>query len=340
MTCWLVAAWLLAPQPAEAAALNARALALAQEKRLAEAEKLWLEAAEKAPEFFEALFNLGYLHYSQRGYEQAEPWLRRAVRAKPDDFNGRYLLGATLVELGRSEDGLREWRAALALRPDNVKLMAVMAVEYSKGRYFREAAAVAQRALELNPADPNLYLVAIKAYQDAGDHPSALRIAERAIRRFPNLARINFEYGFELHRAGRPQEGLPFIQKAMELAPDYEEPYFFSGEILLKEGRFEEAAAQLRRAIALRRDYMAAWVALGRALMGLKRYEEAAAELRRAIQIDPRHPHPHLVLSQVYFRMGDERRATEEKEISLRLRRENPAAMEAPQSRPFPEVAP
>jgi hypothetical protein len=37
--------------------------------------------------------------------------------------------------------------------------------------------------------------------------------------------------------------------------------------------------------------------------------------------------------------MGDEANAKIEKEISLRLRRENPTVLEAAQGRPFPETA-
>jgi Flp pilus assembly protein TadD len=71
--------------------------------------------------------------------------------------------------------------------------------------------------------------------------------------------------------------------------------------------------------------------------MGLERYEEAEREMRRAVDIDPDHPQPHLLLSQIYFRLGREEDAAREKQLSLRFRRENPTAMEALQGRPFPE---
>lgn len=322
-----------APDPE---ALSARALELAQQSRVEEAEKLWRQALAISPNLFSAAFNLGFTLYSQGRHAEAEPYLERAVRAQPKDFNAGYILGAALAQLGRGEDALRQWRAALALRPDHVKLMQIMAVEYGKGRYFREAAAIAERALGLIGDDASIYLVAIKAHQDAGDHPSALRVAERMLRKFPELPRANFEYGYELHRASRPEQALPYLKKAMESKQPWEEPFFFYGEILLREGRAAEAVAALRQAIELRRDYIAAWVTLARALMRLERYEEAKAELLRAAGIDPRHPQPHLLLSQLYLRLGDEALAVREKELSLRLRRENPQAMESPQSRPFP----
>jgi len=340
MTVAPVALLLLLGQSQDAEALSDKALELARLSRFAEAEKLWQQALALSPNHFSSAYNLGFLYYSGKQYDRAEPVLSRATRANPKDFNAHYILGATLSQLGRSEDALREWRRALALQPDHVKLMQIMAVEYGKGRYFREAAQIAERALGLQTGDHSLYLVAIKSYQDANDHPAALRVATRMIAKFPDSARSNFEYGYELHRAGRREDALPFLKKAMETDQSYEEPFFFYGEVLLEEGRHAEALPPLRKAVELRQDYMAAWVALARALMGLEHYEEAKSELLRAIEVNHRHPLPHLFLSQLYFRLGREELAIQEKELSLRLRRENPEAMESAQSRPFPEPLP
>jgi tetratricopeptide (TPR) repeat protein len=326
---------LLHPPAQDPEVLSQQALAMAQQKNFAEAERLWKRALELSPRLFSAAFNLGYMYQSQGQYSKAEPWLTRAAGEEPNDFNARYLLGVTLSHLGQTDAALRQWRAALAIRPDHVKLMQVMAVEYGKGGYFREAAAVAERAFAQNDNDPALYLIALKAHQDANDHAEALKLAAQMVRKFPSLPRANFEYAYELTRAGRPAEGLPYLKNAMASDATWEEPFFFYGETLLKEGRTDEAIAALRRAIELRRDYMAAWVALGRALIAAGRLDEAKKELLRATAINPQHPQPHLLLSQLYFRLGDEDLAAKEKQLSLKLRRENPEAMESQPSRPF-----
>src|SRR5262249_59045213 len=91
-----------------------------------------------------------------------------------------------------------------------------------------------------------------------------------------------------------------------------------------------------QRAISIRTDYIPARVALARALMGLKRWEQAMRELGEAVRFDPRHPQPHLLLSQVYFRLGDEEQARKEKELSLKLRREKTTPLEGGHGRIFP----
>jgi tetratricopeptide (TPR) repeat protein len=317
--------------------LSAAAQQLAVAKQLQPAEKLWQRALDLSPDFFPALFNLGYMHFSAKQFEKALPFLDRAAQNSPNDFNSHYLRGATLQQLGRRDEALRAWRKALAIQPKNQRLLQVMAVEYGAGRYFQEAADLARRALELKADDPNLYFIAIKAYQDAGSHSDAMQIAEQAVSRFPNSARANFEYAFHLQKSGQFEECLPYLKKAMELDPRYEEPFFFYGDVLVKRAQYEEAIPPLRQAIEIRPDYVAARVTLGRAWMGLHKWDEAVTEFQQAARQQPDHPQPHLLLSQVYFRLHDEEKARQEKELSLRLRRENPTFLESVQGRPFPE---
>jgi len=331
----LLALALLLGQPSDPDALSEKATELAKQQRYDEAAALWQRALKLQPDYFPALFNLGYMEVTRSRFQAAAPFLARAARVKPDDFNTRYLLGSVLANLGRSEDGLRQWRAALKIQPRNVRLMQVMAVEYSKGRYFAESAALARRALELNPDDPNAYFIAIKACQDAQDG-AAMEIGRRAAEKFPDSARANFEYAFHLQKIGRATEAIPHLKKAMAADPSYEEPFFFYGDLLLREERYQEASPYFRQALKNRPDYVVAAVALAKALMSLERYQEALKELEQALASQPKHPHPHLLLSQIYFRMGDEQRAREEKELSLRLRRADPTIMESPQGRPFP----
>ena len=337
----LILAALLAFRPAEdPAALSERAAALASEQRFTEAADLWRKALDASPGFFPALFNLGYMYFTQGEPETALPFLERAAQAEPGDFNTRYLLGAILVQLGRPEDGLRQWRRAIEINPRHVKLMGIMIVEYNKGRYYKEAAALAERALDLERGDPNLYYLAIKACQDDNTHDAARSVAALLAKRFPELARANAEYAFTLHKAGLVDEALPYLEKAIKGDPSHEEPFFYYGEILHLKKRHEEALPYLRKAVELRPDYMTAWTTLGRALMALGRYEEAAAEMEKAAKIDPDHPQPQLLLSQIYFRLGNEEGARRAKELSLRFRRENPTAMEAPLGRDFPAAPP
>lgn len=297
---------------------------------------LFFVVAAWGQDSFEDLFNRGYDHFRNQRYAEAEPLLRRAAQANLKDFNTLYLLGVTCQKLGQAEAALLAWRHALAVQPANVRLMQVMSVEYSKSRYFAEGAEMARRALESKQDDPNIYFLAIKAYQDAGDDPAAAKIAELAARRFPDSARANFEHAYHLQKQGKITEAEAVLKKSMAADPRYEEPFFFYGNLLVNQERNDEAIPYLEKAVANRNDYVPARAVLARALMNLKKWPEAIAALEQTIAMDPTHPQPHLLLSQIYFRLGDEAKARTEKQISLRLRRENPTILEAVQARPFP----
>jgi tetratricopeptide (TPR) repeat protein len=336
MRLCLILIFCVAAAAQDPVALSEQAQQFAGQQRFDEAERLWKQAIGISPGFFPALFNLGYFYFKQQRFAEAEPLLRRATEASHDDFNAWYLRGAALSKLARSEDALRSWREALRIQPRNLRLMQVMSVEYYRGRYFGEAAALARQALELKTDDPNAYFLAIKAYQDAGDDTAAAEIAVQAVERFPSSARANFEYAYHLQKQGKIAEAEERFQRAMKADPTYEEPFFFYGNLLVDQDRNLEAAPYLEQAIKNRNDYVPARVVLARALMNQKKWQEAIAGLRQTIELDPKHPQPHLLLSQIYFRLGDEAKAKQEKEISLRLRRENPSILEAPQTRPFP----
>src|SRR3954454_2180191 len=334
---WGIAILCIAAAAAEdPATLSREAQQKAQEQRFDDAERLWKRAVELSPAYFPALFNLSLMYVRQERFSDAEPLLRRAANASPLEFNAFYLWGTVLAKLGRTDDALRAWREALALQPRNLRLIQVMSIEYSKGRYFAEAAKLAGQALEINGNDLNTMLSAIKAYQTAGDDDAASKIARRAVERFPDSARANFELAYHFHKEGRIEEAQQRLERAMKADASYEEPLFLYGNILVDQDRCGEAIPYLRKAIQNRHDFVPARVVLARALMNLQKWAEAIAELNQTVALDPTHPQPHLLLSQIYFRMGDEAKAKNEKQISFRLRRENPAILEALQARPFP----
>jgi tetratricopeptide (TPR) repeat protein len=329
----LLSLWLAAPPDV----LSEQAVQLAGQRRYEEAAGLWTQALQASPGHFPSLFNFGVMEFRRERFPEAAALLERAARVQPRDFNTRYMLGTALLRTGAREEALRQWRAALAIQPDNARLMQVMSVEYNNGLYFAEACEVGQRSARLPGALEQAYLIAIKACIDA-QSPGAFALASEAVQRFPSSARANFELGFQLQRNGRRDEALPYLEKAIQLDAAYEEPLFFLGDLLLLDDRPAEAAALFRRALLIRPDYMPACISLGKALLAQRQPEEAVRALGRCVEAKPDHPQPHLLLSQAWYRLGDEGRAREEKDLSLRLRRENPSLMEAPQARVFPSA--
>lgn len=298
-------------------------------------EREWRQELVATPTAFAPLFNLGFLCFNTGRFAEAEPLLRRAAAANPKDFNTHYVHGMVLQRLDRRDEALRSWRRALALRPDHVRLMKVMSVEYTAGRYFTEAAGLARRVVELEPADDQGWLLAIKALVEAQQYAAAYTLGQQAQAKFPANPRVAFELAFLLHRQGRWADAAPLLEAAMQADPNYEEPWYLYGDVLLKQEQPAKAIPFFEKAIALRPEYLPARMALARAFMSLEQWEKAIEQLAAAAQVRPDDPQPPLLLSQVLFRLGDEAAARQAKEKSLLLRRANPAAQEALQNRAF-----
>jgi tetratricopeptide (TPR) repeat protein len=141
--------------------LASQAVSAAERGDAGQAERLWRAALERDPAYFPANFNFGvFLHRAGR-HEEAVRFLEWAAKLQPD-HRVHFLRGLNFQRLGRREDTIRAWRAALALQPDNVKLLQVLCVEYTQGRYFREAAVLAGEGANRFPNVEALYYIAIK----------------------------------------------------------------------------------------------------------------------------------------------------------------------------------
>jgi tetratricopeptide (TPR) repeat protein len=133
-------------------------------------------------------------------------------------------LGFFLVGQRRIDEGLAEYRKALAIKPDFTRAM------------------------------NNLGLALI----GQGRYPEAIDQYLRALAIEPDYAFAHNNLGLALMYLDRPAEALPHFQKAVALAPDYVVAHNNLGGALLTLGRPAEAIPHFKKALALRPDYAAA----------------------------------------------------------------------------------
>jgi len=270
---------------------------------------------------FKSLYERGQLLYSRGEWEEARQTLAKATGVNPKSFDARFLLGATLVQLNRTSDAIRELRIACELNPAHRDAAKLLAIQYGATDNHPEAVKLLAALVDVPPLDEEIHLLLIEAYQETGQGDRALQLAEKTMQRFPRSAAAHHWMGLELKDAARFVEAKQFLDSAIRLDPDYQPAYVAEGDLALKQEQCEEAEKYFRTALAQKQDDAAAHIGMSRALAGQNQASAAIQVLQRAAELtaDPR---IHLELSQLYLRTGDNKRATHEADLYRRKKAE------------------
>ena len=201
--------------------LGRQAVALHQQGRRAEAEKLYRQVLDINPNVFPALYLLGTLRLEQGDSLEATSLIERALALNSNDPAAWMHYGLALQALSRFEEALTAHQKALALKPD------LLPARLGRGG--------ALRALERNQealVDYEAILARDSGNADAWNGRGAL---------LRNLSRID--------------EALFSFNRALALEPDFAEALQNRGLILWDEKKdFLAARADLERAVALEPD--------------------------------------------------------------------------------------
>ncbi|KAL7479290.1 hypothetical protein ACHAW6_005025, partial [Cyclotella cf. meneghiniana] len=103
---------------------------------------------DAAADVYEAL---GVVYNVSRDYDAAVDAFRRAITVRPNDYQLRNKVGATLANSNRSEEALPEYTIALKLKPKYARGWLNMAISHSNLRNYSQAARCYLQTLSLNP---------------------------------------------------------------------------------------------------------------------------------------------------------------------------------------------
>jgi len=110
-----------------------------------------LDKARNEPTNFEAQVNAANLYYQIQRYDQAIDYLLKANQLQPDDFETVANLGMVNMDAGHYEAAERWYKAALAKKPDDVRVLdGYIAVLLQEGKTKEADEAIAKLA----KADP------------------------------------------------------------------------------------------------------------------------------------------------------------------------------------------
>jgi len=300
-------------------AVFGRALALHQAGRLAEAEPLYGQIVEAAPDHADSRHLLGVLHLQRGDYARAIRHLdaavaidpsnpfahsnravalaeltrfdealascERALALKPDHAEALNNRGNALKGLGRFDEALASYDRAIARKPDYADAFTNRGVVLMELKRLDEALASAERAIALKPDHAEAFNNRGNVRKERGQLDEALADYDKAIALNANFARAFVNRAAALAKLRRFDEALAGCERAIALKPDLAEAFNNRGNTLTACGRFDQALASYHRAIALKPDYADAFFNRGNALAERNRFAEAAASYAKAMSL-------------------------------------------------------
>ena len=219
------------------------------------------------------------LYANQADFARAVTALRRQVAVNPGNADAHRRLGDSYVRLGRADEALAEFTAALLVDPRNV-----------------------------------LSLVGIaQLHLSAGTHVEAARAARAAIALDPSQAQAHYVLGTALTRLGQSEEAQRAIEDYRRLqaeAADASKRKFERDglarqvSVATAAGNHQAAVPLLEQLIALEPTVAAHHVTLGQALAASGQAEAAVQAYRTATELDPADPEVHRLLAEAYIAAG------------------------------------
>jgi tetratricopeptide (TPR) repeat protein len=209
-------------------------LALAEQGRLAEAERTMREALRITPDWRPALVALGKLLYRLDRKGESIHTLQRAVAVDPKSSETRIDLGIALAQSEDREGALAAFTEAVRLAPKSAR------GRRNRGRVLLELLRYEDAVRELEAARS----------LDAGDLDTLhlLALSEKAL--------------------GHTSRTAELARQLVARDPQSADAHFLLGQSLLYLGRNDEAITHLKRAVAIDGEYTEALYALSRGLAG------------------------------------------------------------------------
>lgn len=302
------------------------------------AQGAYQRALELRPDYYRPLVGLIRM-YRQRGQAQkAHDLIVRALELRPWDTETRYLLGQSLYEQQKLDEGERELRKVVQGAPRHLGARRTLVLIHSTRGAGAELAEELEGLLALVPDDVTARLDLGSAYRRLGQPEKAIAQYEHVLRVTPRHAGAIKFLGDLYRNIGQPERATEQYHKLMRMAPNDPRPYFLVGASLMASGSDKEAERIFQQSLRFPRYAPAAWNNLGAisyrrgdikgalsylsraaakqpdrprirynfglALSAAQERDKALGELRAAADLDPNDAEIHYAMGVILLRQG------------------------------------
>jgi tetratricopeptide (TPR) repeat protein len=276
----------------------------AKNSQFSEAAEFFRQASTWKPDLPGLDRNWGLATFRAELYGEAVPPLERQVKAHPDDFLVRQVLGLSYSMLENYPKVAEVLQPLLEHPPDDAGLLLAWGTALVRTHQSAAAAGIFRRLLEQNAANASVHLLVGKAYAQQKDYPNAVNEINTALRLDPRLPEAHYYAGLVYLHQGNFEAAAREFRAELAIRPDDAHSMYHLGYSLLSQGQLPESVGFLRQAVTAMPDYEMAYFQLGRALLQQEDTTGAIENLEKAKKLAPDHDAVYFQLSQAYRRAG------------------------------------
>jgi tetratricopeptide (TPR) repeat protein len=252
--------------------------------------------------------------HQQGRLREAEKLYARVLKAAPDHFDAMHLCGLAKAQAGQMGEAYRLMAGALKLNPQAGDAWMNLANVLHALKRDAEALDCLDKALALRPGDTNALENRGNALLALGRAQEALACFDAVLMRDPRHGGALIGRGSALASLGRPDQALAAFDAALAVMPGHPGALYNRGNALFDLGRYAEAIAAFDRALAAAPNHAQAWNNRGRALQALDRHADAVASFARAIEQQRDYADAHTNRALSLLTLGDLQRGFAEYE--------------------------
>jgi predicted O-linked N-acetylglucosamine transferase (SPINDLY family) len=260
---------------------------LHQSGRFEEAGRLYQDIISTEPRNFDALHQLGIVHYQQGRHQEAQSLLEEALALNPESAAAWCNKGLVLQALQRPQEALASYDRAIGLGSGHAEIHNNRGNALFDLGWRDEALAAHEQAITLNPRSALAYNNRANVLRHLGRLDDALASYDQAIAFKPDYIEAHVNRAVVVAALGRPDDALASYQRIVALRPTDAELQVGLARLLTSLNRLEEAFESCNRAIALNPGHVEGHRNRGMLLSTVRRHAEALASFDRVLALNP-----------------------------------------------------
>ncbi len=214
-----------------------------------QAEHFLRLALRDDPSGAEALYGLGSVYLQQQKSTEARDSFERAVRLQahyPGTLpNAWNNLGLLAAREGHTEEAIQDFQRALTMDPDHLIALQNLGNAYRQGKRWDDAKSVLQRALQLSPANPEANYALGMVFAQLNDTQQAYEYLQKALAARPAYPEALNNLGILYLRSQRRDEAESSFRESIRVAPAFDQAYLNLARLYAIEGDTQKARSVL-----------------------------------------------------------------------------------------------